>query len=137
MKINISSEELSGYQNIGFKLNLDGVCANGEADEIIAYIDYIPANKFSDFLSHLSGKMAIDGKLIIYGTDVIEVCNNILSRKISQEESIKTIYGDTSKPPKKMMISLDMLVSAVEALGLKILKKRLDSTEMVVEAVRC
>lgn len=136
VKINISPEEISGYISTGYTLNIDEYCANGEADEIICNIDFLPAEKFIGFLHHLKDKVSIKGKLIINGTDLIEVCHSILREKIPQDQANMFIYGESSKPPKKMMISLNTLVDNIENLGMKVLKKRIDGLIMCVEAVR-
>lgn len=131
----MSPGELSGYISTGYKINIDQYCCDGEADEIICYIDYVPVEKFTELFSHLRKKVSVNGKLVLHGTDLVEVCNIIMKQKVSQEQAILQIYGD-SVSPKRMMLSLDKLVEVVENSGMKILKKRLDGLNICVECCR-
>lgn len=143
MKINITTDpyELSGYENVAltttdvytpFNLQAD----QGECTEIIAeeIIDYISIDDLLDIVTHYVSKLRHGGKIILGGTDIIELSKDILRQNKTMVEVNHEIFGTSNL--KKGCLALNDVVTVLSHLNLKITKQRLDGTKFIVEAIR-
>lgn len=138
MKICIGvNENRDGYQNVGFVKSLDAFAENGECEEVLAsnILEYIPCTNVEQFILHLASKVAYGGKITISGIDYIEICKMAIRQDFNVAEFNKLLFG-TGSQPRESAININIVVGVLQSHGFKILKKRLNGYEFVVEATR-
>jgi len=121
--------------------NLDKYIDDGELDELLAYdvIDYISIADAESCISNWINKIRVGGKICIGGTDLIEVCKSFSQYRIDITTANELLHGSQEKPYlfKKInftAIGLSEYLSSY--FGLKVIKKRVNNYNMIVEAVR-
>ena len=148
--INVGKPAINGYINldpmggedkcVGQITNINGIAEDAECTEILAddILDFIPSNEILNTLRHYVGKLRHGGKLIIGGTDLHSVCQAIVTKQLNCVEANHLLHGEQNNTWafKYGQINLDDLVKLLSDLGLKIMKKRLNSYKMCVEAIR-
>lgn len=145
MKINITIDpyDMGDYVNVSplkgddpFNLSVD----QSECKEIIAeeIIDYIPTGNLVGVLQHYVDKLRMGGKLVVGGTDLIELSKDIIRQSINMHNANMEIYGkqEHSWDFKRGCVALNDVVTVLGHLGLHITKQRLDGTKFIVEAIR-
>lgn len=146
INITITPYELGSYINISplkgddpFTLTSD----TAECREIIAeeIIDYIPIDKMLDVITHYVSKLRLGGKIVLGGTDIIELSKDILRQNKTMVEANHEIFGAQTEELKewglkKGCLALNDVVAILSHLGLHITKQRLDGSKFIVEAVR-
>lgn len=148
LHICVGGEDKPGYLNINpmaqngkpsFKGNfktLEGVVEVGEVTELLAdtMTDFLPANDLFQTLKNWSGLLRHGGRIIVGGTDLYEVCRKTVIQELNIREANVLLYGNHVR--KLGQMSLGDLVEILKSFGLKILTKRVDGVNMVVEAIR-
>lgn len=148
MKLNITIAPyiFGDYINISplkgddpFNLDVD----TAECKEIIAeeIIDYIPIDKLLEVITHYASKLRLGGKIILGGTDIIELSKDVLRQNKTMVEVNHEIYGEQTENMgewglKRGCLALNDVVTVLSHLNLKITKQRLDGSKFIVEAVR-
>lgn len=144
-KINISNIpiELPGYHNVcagnGDNIHAIGVepasCLEILAQEVI---DYIPAKVAYNVLKDWTSKLRHKGKIVITGTDYVEIARKINLGQINTLELNQTLYGEQNDTWqfKVGCYTLPDVVDSLKAMGLKIIKQRLKDVTFEIEAMR-
>jgi hypothetical protein len=131
------SQEKEYCENIQ---NLDSVCEDGEAEEIIALdvIDYIDIRNKQNVMDHWIKKVAIDGRIVIGGIEIKEVARNIYLDRLDLEESINLLYGDPNFPfgNRKGCLSSEIISNLLQSRGLRIISKKLINYKYCIIAER-
>lgn len=138
ISLGIESESLNGYKYAGVSKNLNSFCQDAECTEIYStdVINYIPYSDIELYISHLVSKMRKGCKIVLGGTDAMEVCKMCLRQDFNILEYNKIVYGEDKKRPTCCHMTLNVLSKLLQSNGLKIMKKRLDGLQMIVEAIR-
>jgi len=150
MKIYISSDikkHLPDYINLSpcdsndiFRMitfeDLQSIICDAEAMDIIVdhALCYVEASKIIDTLQLVISKLHHGGKLTICDMDLEEVIRLYSEYKMTLGEFNGCIHG--FKYIKKSSFSQKTIVDILKQYGLKILKRRYNETEFVVEAIR-
>lgn len=134
MKINISRfpQVEFGYKNITLNEPLDNKVSDGECTEIFApdILNQVPAHQTYAFLKKCVEKMRHGSKLIIGGTDLSILCNEVIHQRINTVDANNIIFGGCS------VTSLWDISLLIESFGLKIVKKELNHISFIIEAIR-
>ena len=154
MKVNIiiNGHALSGYTNIdphgfgddskvlGDVSNIDEHVENSEAREILAHdvINFLPYEQIDSVISDWVKKLRHGGKIVILGKDLWHLCKAYSQKLVSTEQFNSALFGEQSHSGDYRLshITMPELAMKLEALGLKVVKKRVNGYEMVVEAIR-
>lgn len=138
ISLGIESECLNGYTYVGVSKNLNQFCDDAQCTEIYStdIINYIPYYEIEKYITHLVSKMRKGCKIILGGIDAMEACKMCLRQDFSILEYNKIIYGEDKKRPTCCHMTLSVLTKLLQSNGLKIMKKRLDGIQMIVEAIR-
>jgi len=147
MKVQITVDEkpVNGYvyvnPNMGHQLDLSTCGASdNECVEILAphILDYLPISHMQPLVQMWIKKLRKGGKLILGGTDLYEICKNVMNGNANTVQANLLLYGnqESNWNMKRGQINLKDLVDLMNESGLKVMKKRLDGVEMCVEAVR-
>jgi len=135
VKLNITTEpyELGDYINLSYDDALP--CEDAECTEIIAeeIIDYIPIDKTLDIIQLFVSKLRLGGKIVLGGTDIIELSKDILRQNKTMVEVNHELFGDGKK---QGCLALNDVATILSHLGLKVTKQRLDGAKFIVEAIR-
>jgi len=119
---------------------LSWICDNGECEELIArhILCYFPIASIGAILSGWITKIAKGGLITIEETDVELASYALVTGKIDPKEFQRIIYGGQSKKwdVKKSGLTTHTIIDFLEGSGFKILKKRLNDLNFVVQAVR-
>lgn len=138
--LNLSPFGDNDQVKLGTYRDLDGFVENNECLEILAdtILDYVPFNELSDLFKSLLQKLRKNGKIIIGGTDLSEVCRAYHLGIIDTNDTNKLLHGEQTGAWafKHAQLTLIDCVQGLQQLGLKINKKRLDGFHFVVEAQR-
>lgn len=144
LQITVDEQPMNGYTYLnpnqgGDIFVLEGISDN-ECEEILAprIIDYIPINMMQAFAQSLVKKMRHGSKIIIGGTDLYEICKNVVNFNANTVQANLLLYGNQQNAwnIKRGQITLKDLVDLMDECGLKVIKKRLEGVEMCVEAIR-
>lgn len=120
--------------------NLDNLADDGEVEEILAYdvIDYLEAGKVEGAIDHWVRKLRVGGKIVVSGTDIIEVAKGVASYKLTVADANKLLYNadrDNPKTYKKVAFTCLALKEYLgKKHGLKINTARINGYQMVVSA---
>jgi hypothetical protein len=157
VRITINKKPVSGYINVDPKPDLsedkqcgivhaikidslDSVAHDASCDEIdaVSAIDYLKTGTIGDVVAGWVKKLRIHGKIIIGGTDPVELSKQFLSGMITLEQFNNLVYGDRTQPWrfKHGLISLFEAEELLKQLGLTITRKSLNQHTYFVEAVR-
>jgi hypothetical protein len=125
-KINILSHSLLN--------SLDDYIEDGEAEEIILddIIEYIRSDIFIMVFEKCIKKIKHGGKIIITGTDIYLVCKAFVEYKISIEELNLLVYGNA----KNIGLTSETISKYLEKIGFKIIKRRHEIYDYLIEAQR-
>ena len=139
MKLNIFvTEPKSRFdQNIPLSglSNIDNFVEDSECMEIVVEsLDYIPMSQIVGVLEKLVTKLRHGGTISITGTDLLDMGRVIVERLYTTEELNEAIFGEGL--PKRSSLPLEELTNLLKSFGLKIMKKRLQSSMNYVEAIR-
>lgn len=138
VRISPKGDTLTGYENIGTTSAIsykDALIDYGELDELLLdnLIDYIPSKDLPAFIVESVKVLKKGGKLIVTGTDALEVAKALYSRNIDVNEFNNIMYGDN----KKACLSVYLVSKFLkEHCGTNVIKKRLNGFEYAVEAER-
>ena len=142
ININLFSEQEPDSQLIrGQIFNLDYKFDDGEIEEIVAkdVIDYIPIIEVDAVLKNWSNKLCMGGKLILSGTDLIEVCKAFSQYKLDINQTNTLLHGTQQKPyliKRINFTAVGMSDYLSGVLGLKVIRKIVNNYTMTVEAIR-
>ena len=158
MKVNItvgSSGHINGYLNIdpitgsddqegdAVKCdvrNLDGLVMDSQCHEIIAenVLDYLTVTDATAALSNWTKKLRHKGRIIVGGTDAYEASKQFSQGVISLSQYNYIVHGSMGSPweVKLSHNTVSSLESSLKFLGIKILKKRINGLNMVIEGER-
>jgi len=117
--------------------NLDGICDDGEATEIIAdnIIQIFHGNTWQDTIQHWSKKLCHGGTLKILFTNLPELAKCVTNKNINDNDTNILLYGsETVKYSSTHSIS--RISQFLESIGLKIIMKRSQNLQAVVSAER-
>jgi len=119
---------------------IDHICSDSECEEILApeVVDYIGAKELVSTITHWKSKLRHGGKLILGGTDIMEVARQVMMGRISVPDANTVLYGtqETLWSIKSGCYSMNDVVGLVKEMGLRITNKRVDGTNFIVEAIR-
>ncbi|HCI69507.1 MAG TPA: hypothetical protein DHV30_02445 [Balneola sp.] len=123
-------------------INIDKHVDDAELSELVAYdvLDYIPLTKAEDAIHNWVKKIRMGGKIVLGGTDLIEVCKSLADYRIDLGEANVLIHGEQSKPyliKRVGFTCLGLCDYLQNKYAFKIIKKRVNNYKMVVEAERC
>ena len=123
------------FKKIEFE-NLEKLVCDAQATEIILdhALCYAPATKLYDILTLIVKKMHHGAQLIVCDLDVEEILRLYSEYKITLGELNVSLYG--YEYPKRSVFSQKTIVEILKELGLKIMKRRYNEIEFVVEAKR-
>lgn len=121
--------------------NIDKYVDDAEAEEIIAMdvIDYIPTTKTVESISNWISKLAIGGRIVIGGIDMIVISKSIADYSLDIASANLLIHGRQDQPYliKRASFSAYDLAEYLELMhGLGIVKKDITNYKMFVEAQR-
>jgi hypothetical protein len=157
MKVNLiygQGDTLNGYLNlhpfamqdtentkIADVKNIDRYVCDAEATEIIAtdVVDYLVLYEVPEVISHWIKKLRHGGKLIIGGVDVAHVSRDFSKGDIDLETTNKLLHGIQTQPHmvKRVNLTINGICQFLQGdHGLKIIKKRHDGYNYIVEAAR-
>lgn len=140
--INPFAEEADGETIIRDDLmNLDKHVDDAELTELVAsdVLDYIPLNNIENVIKNWMKKIRYGGRVILGGTDLLEVSKSLSQYRIDITEANVLLHGDQSKPYliKRVNFSATGLSDYLKyEYGFKIIKKRINNYKMIVEAER-
>lgn len=136
----VAFRELSGYEKVGTnddrtqlfrddgKIEVfDGQCTEAYLPD---FLDFVEAHNITSFLHLLCDKLEHGGKLIVGGTEIIELTKNILNYTITHEYANQYIYS------RGALHSLDIITDILLEYNMKIVKKQINGLNFLVEAVR-
>ena len=134
-KINIGFKEMRGYI-LSKNPNLDEVCEAAQAIEILGdeILNYIPVKHLGQLIQHWRSKLRIGGRLILGGTDLIEMAKAIVTKQTNPYIANQVLFGIDCD--RVSCLTLDDIENLVRAQDLKIISKRLDGINFLIEAVR-
>jgi hypothetical protein len=119
---------------------LDSIVEDAEATEIIAadVVDYLSMEEINKALDHWISKMRHGARLVIGGCDSYDAAKALVQFEIDLETFNLLVHGTQDQPHlfKKMCLTLSGLCDYLEEKGLKIIKKRRNGLNYVVEAQR-
>lgn len=132
--INLDPVPLEGPAFVGSIIDLSGICSESECLELLApsVLDYIPGPLIDQALEHWVKLLRKSGKIILGGTDYLEVARN--TPFLGTVSFNELVYGNPIK--KQGMFSLSEVVDKLKSLGLKIMSQKLQNNKFVVSAVR-
>ena len=122
-------------------MNLDEHVDDAELSELIAadVIDYIPLNEVNDVLSNWAKKIRVGGKIVLGGTDLVEVCKAMSQYRISITDANELIHGTQLKPYliKRATFTAIGISDYLEGnFNFTTTKKSVNNYKMIVEAKR-
>lgn len=137
MKVLLSNNQvtMSGYTVISPEVGnnpfqLDAFVDNNECQEIICdeIIHYIDINNLHTFLRHLESKLAHGGKLIITGTDSLELARLYYYGLCDTYSYNKILFGNKSNPWefKQSVINLKEAEEMLRSINFNILSKKIE-----------
>jgi hypothetical protein len=155
VKLNLLLDEakpLSGYVNVSPLIdgnpeivksdvtNLDAVCDDAEADEILIsteVLPYFPSKDAGNIMQHWCRKLRRGGTITMYGQDLYLACKAILTRQYSTAEANKILYGGEKgwniKKTAFSILDVEQLFSQVE---FKIIRKSIHGINFTITAQR-
>lgn len=152
MKINltVNGQALSGYVNLdpaggegkyqALFDDIDKFAGDAQCVEILGEdtLDFVSVDKIKDLVALFVKKLRHGGRLILGGTDLYTVCQDVFNCKLNTREANYILHGkqDNTWAFRHTQISLIDLVDLFEKLGLKINKKRVNGYKMIVEGQR-
>ena len=142
LNINPFEQNPNGVNLIrGDVANLDKHADDAELSELCAFdvIDYLPLTNCEAALSNWIKKIRIGGKIIIGGIDLFEVCKSFSQYRIDITEANSLIHGQQTKPylfRKANFTAVGLSEYISERFGFNVIKKRVNSYHMVIEAER-
>tara|TARA_Y100001938_G_C8074820_1_gene425355 strand:- start:1378 stop:1863 length:486 start_codon:yes stop_codon:yes gene_type:complete len=121
--------------------NIDKYVDDAEAEEIIAMdvIDYISTTKTAETIANWISKLAIGGRIVIGGIDIIAVSKSLADYSLDIASANLLIHGKQDEPYliKRASFSAYDLAEYLEVTyGLGIVKKDIQNYKMFVEAQR-
>ncbi len=120
--------------------NIDKHADNAELLELIAtdVIDYFPVQETEEIIAGWMSKIRIGGKIVIGGVDLMEVCKSFSSYDIDSNLANLLLHGQ--QQPQYMIkksSSMALIVASfLQHNGFKVIKKRIQNYQMIVEAKR-
>tara|TARA_Y100001938_G_scaffold147611_2_gene229209 strand:- start:2397 stop:2879 length:483 start_codon:yes stop_codon:yes gene_type:complete len=120
--------------------NIDKYADNAELLELIAtdVIDYFPAQETEKIISGWISKIRLGGKIVVGGIDLMEVCKAFSSYSIDNNFANVLLHGQQN--PQYMIkksTSMALIVASfLQSNGFKVIKKRIENYQMIVEAKR-
>ena len=99
------------------------------------FLEYIPVENTMQAISHWFTKIRRGGKLIITGTDLVQVSKACLTKTLKVPQINQMLFGQGSLG-RRSCLTLDDTVSLLEHVGLKITTKRLAEYEYTLIAER-
>lgn len=119
-------------------LNLDPYVDNGEAEEILVQdiLCCFPYSMTFAVVDRWLAKLKIGGKIIIIEEDVSILLNEYSCSRLNNEQINERLFGKPEGLTKSSCISMFNIIDFLQSKGLKILKKKIDNTIVVVEAQR-
>lgn len=142
ININPFAEDADGENIIRANImNLDEHVDDAELSELIAVdvIDYIPLNEVNEVLSNWAKKIRIGGKIILGGTDLVEVCKSMSQYRIPITDANELIHGSQTKPYliKRATFTAIGISDYLEGnFNFTTTKKSVNNYKMIVEATR-
>ena len=147
MKVLITIDEpnIEGYLKIspmlGHYLNdISNLVDDNECLEILAptIINYLPFNQLQQIITGWVGKLRHGGKIVIGGIDLYEVSKRVVRGEIETDLANALLYGTQNGvwDVRRSQLNLKDISDLLSHLGLKIITKKLDGIDMIVEAVR-
>jgi len=153
MKLNIKcgTDVRNGYVNIdndttvsgkvrhGGIESVDWVCEDGDAEEILAVnaLRFVQTDQTDSVLQNWCAKLNAGGKITIQDTDLHLICKAFSNDQIDQAELSASLFGLQHNMPFRSGIDLRSVVSKLSSLGLKVVNKRFDGMNFIVEAEKC
>lgn len=99
------------------------------------FLEYIPVENTIQAISHWFTKLRKGAKLIITGTDLVQVSKACLTKTLKVPQINQMLFGHGNLG-KRSCLTLDDTVTLLEHVGLKILVKRLADYEYTIIAER-
>lgn len=151
MKVNITlgNEARSGYININpladpndpnfIRTNINDLGVyldDGEAEEIIALdaIDYAPIQEKEHVLQHWLSKLALNGTIIIGGTEIGNVAKAFALNQLDLNKFTELAYG--AQLQKAGLITAEQMTKVLTGLGLRVIEKKIFNFSYYIKAVR-
>jgi len=120
--------------------NLDELVADAECVELVAenVLDYLEASEADQALRNWVKKLRRGGKIIIGGIDAHQISKMFYYKEISIEKFNLLTHGQFSKSWDVLMshTTIEDLQQKLKDCGIKILKKRIDGFNLVIEGER-
>ena len=119
-------------------LNLDPYVDNGEAEEILVQdiLSCFPYGMSPFVIDKWLSKLSIGGKIIIIEEDINILLNEYTCGRLNNEQVNERLFGKLEGLTKSSCVSMFNIADFLQNKGLKILKKKIDNTIVVVEAQR-
>lgn len=105
---------------------------DGECEEIYAphFLDRVESKELNSLLLLFCSKIEHGGKLIVGGTDLIELTKNIMNFTLNHETANQLIYS------KNGLHSLNLVTNILLENNMQIVKKQINGLSFLVEATR-
>ena len=120
--------------------NLDEFVADAECTELIAenVLNYLEATEADQVLQHWVKKLRHGGTIVIGGIDAHQVSKMFYYQEIDIKEFNALTHGQFSEPWDVFMshTTIKDLQQKLESYGIKILKKRNDGFNLIIEGQR-
>ena len=121
--------------------NLDKLVDMAEVEQLVALdvIDYLPVVDIEKTLKNWVSKLAHEGKIVLGGVDLYEVSKAMVQYRMDVSEANLLLHGEQTKPyliKRISFTSLGLSDFLSEVYGLKILKRRINKFNFIVEAQR-
>lgn len=150
LHIGVNLIPLNGYTNIdpipgegkvvGDFHSLDAFCQDSECLEILApdLLDYVHGSDILNVVDNYVKKLRHGGRIIIGGTDFVEVAKKVATGEMHVHEANVAIFGKSKLAweSKQGCYSVADLVGLLTEKGLLLEVKRVNGTSFIVSAYR-
>ncbi len=120
--------------------DIDKFADDGECEEIVLedILSFVPFPNIKLYLQKAASKLAHNGRLIVSGTDVLEVCKEYYFGRIALQHFNELVLGDKSHAWafKQSGITLFEVRQYLSEIGLQIIQQKLPYLEYSITAKR-
>ena len=142
VNINPFAEKADGVNVIRADVqNIDKHVDDSELNELRAVdvINYVEIDKVESTVNNWCQKIRIGGKIVIGGTDLMEVCKSFSEYKSDLTEANILLHGSQDKPyllRKSSFTAVGLSEYLESRFNFIVTKKRVNSYKMIIEARR-
>lgn len=126
-----TNQAFSGKKTVGSISNLDWICKEGEAEEILA-LDCLSSFPFAEMvpvLNHWVSKLKPEGKIFVGGFDIYEISKGISFGTVNVAQANELLFTNS-----KGTTDIQFILSVFNEMGLSIIKKTLSNYKYIIGA---